>query len=155
MNSMPSSGPMERRNIRPVARSASLSAISTVISCLPALVTKVSGSFFKAAAGSMKRSVAATKESRAVKTAPLHRFSTDATNWVTSVRRRERCGGSVWPELRRHEAFGATAEAYQDGLSGPQLREAEAPQGLHMHEDVLRAIAPRDETEALQAVEPF
>src|SRR5688572_8667053 len=94
------------------------------------------------------------KQSRAVKTAPLNRSLTDVTE-VTSVRRRESCGRSIRPKLRGHKAFRAMAEAHEDGLSGPKLGKTIAPQRFHMHEDVLRALSPRQEAEALEAVEPF
>ena len=62
---------------------------------------------------------------------------------------------AVGAHFGRHQALRAGPEAHQHGLAGPQLGEAEAAQRLHVHEDVRRALAARQEAEAAQPVEPF
>src|SRR5690606_2058790 len=47
------------------------------------------------------------------------------------------------------------AVAHEHHLAGAQLGQAIAPQRLHVDEDVLRALAAREEAKALGAVEPL
>src|SRR6185312_2854107 len=62
---------------------------------------------------------------------------------------------TVGANLGGHQAFRPWPEADQHGLPGAQLGDAVAAQRLHVHEDVWRALAAGQETEAAQAVEPF
>src|SRR5262245_13355496 len=88
-------------------------------------------------------------------------WATPRTNGRTPRRtcRSMRCGEagrhSVGPQLGGHAAFDTHPPAYLNHLLGPQLGEAEAPQRLHVHEDVGRSVPARQEAEAAHAVEPF
>src|ERR1043166_3889557 len=67
-------------------------------------------------------------------------------------------GGAGWafrPDFGRHHPLRAGPKAHQHELAGPQLGEAIAPQRLHVHEDVRRPLAARQEPETAQAVEPL
>src|ERR1700730_18782856 len=54
-----------------------------------------------------------------------------------------------------HKAFWAGAVAHEHQLAGAEFSQAEAAQGLHMHEDVGRALAAREEAETAEPIEPF
>jgi len=71
------------------------------------------------------------------------------------MRRREGRTGAVRPQLRSHQALGASPEPDENGLAWTQLRKTKAPQCFHMHEDVLRAVTASYEPEPLEAVEPL
>lgn len=58
-------------------------------------------------------------------------------------------------DLCGHQALFAVAEADKNHLAGAELRQAEAAQRLHVHEDIFGALAARQEAEALGAVEPL
>src|SRR5262249_33672520 len=45
--------------------------------------------------------------------------------------------------------------AHEHELAGPQLGQAEAAQGLHVHEDVGRTLAAGEEPEPAQSIEPL
>ncbi|QTK78354.1 hypothetical protein AT6N2_C0451 [Agrobacterium tumefaciens] len=57
--------------------------------------------------------------------------------------------------FRRHEALVAVAIPHQHDLAGAELRQAKTAQRFHMHEDIFRAFAARQEAETLGAVEPL
>ena len=62
---------------------------------------------------------------------------------------------AVGSHFRGHQPLRSRTVAHQHRLSWPQLGEAEPAQRLHVHEDVGRAFAARQETKAAQAIEPF
>src|SRR5688572_13958396 len=64
-------------------------------------------------------------------------------------------GDAVWAQLGCHAAFDAHAPADLHDLVRPQLGEAEAPQRLHMHEDVRSAFATCQKPKAAHPIEPF
>src|SRR6185437_1240699 len=59
------------------------------------------------------------------------------------------------PHFGRHHALRPGPEADQDELAGPQLGNAEPAQGLHMDENVRRALAAREEAKTAKPIEPF
>src|SRR6185295_16102979 len=61
----------------------------------------------------------------------------------------------VRPNLSRHQALSTWPEAHEDALPGTQFGQTEAPQRLHVHEDVLCAFAAGKEAVSADAVEPF
>ena len=58
-------------------------------------------------------------------------------------------------DLGRHQPLGAGSEAHQHELAGPQFGQAEAAQRFHMHENIRRPLAAREEAEAAKPIEPF
>lgn len=66
---------------------------------------------------------------------------------TTSVRG-QKMGAAIGTDFGRHHALGAGPEADENGLAGPQLRYAVAPQRLHVHEDIRRPLAEGQETES-------
>jgi len=67
--------------------------------------------------------------------------------------RRTRSG--IGANFGGHKAFRALAITHQHHLAGAEFGETEAPQGLHVHEDVGGALAAGEEAEAAQTIEPF
>jgi len=61
----------------------------------------------------------------------------------------------VGVDFRRHQALVAIAVTHQHHLAGAKLRQAETAQGFHMHENIFRSFAARQEAETLGAVEPL
>ena len=57
--------------------------------------------------------------------------------------------------LRCHQPLRAWPVAHEHLLAGPEFGKAETPQGLHMHEDIGRALALAHGPDALIPVEPF
>src|SRR6516165_11709085 len=57
--------------------------------------------------------------------------------------------------FRSHQAFGSVTETNQESLPRFQFRDPVAPQGFHMHKNILCAIAARQEAEPSDAIEPF
>ena len=62
---------------------------------------------------------------------------------------------AVRANLGRHQALRPGPEAHQHGLTRPQFGQPIAAQRFHVHEDVGRALAAGEKSEAAQAVEPF
>src|SRR5262245_42952029 len=62
---------------------------------------------------------------------------------------------AVRAQLGCHAALDAHAPADLHDLIGPQLREAEAPQSLHMHEYVRSAFATCQKSKATNPIEPL
>ena len=58
---------------------------------------------------------------------------------------------AVGADFGGHQPFGTRPKADQHGLAGPQFGNAIAPQRFHVHENVGRALAPRQEAETAQA----
>src|SRR5215471_13891324 len=59
--------------------------------------------------------------------------------------RSEQMRSAVGVDLRCHHTFGAGAEPHQNSLARTQFRDAIAPQGLHVNEDIRRAFAAGEE----------
>src|SRR5262245_8556432 len=57
--------------------------------------------------------------------------------------------------LGRHQSLRSRPKSHENELPRPQLGQTEAAQGLHVHENVGRALATGEETETAQPVEPL
>src|SRR5262245_55388590 len=57
--------------------------------------------------------------------------------------------------LGRHQSLRSRPKSHENELSRPQFGQAEAAQGLHVHENVGGALAAGEETETAQPVEPL
>src|SRR5690242_143909 len=62
---------------------------------------------------------------------------------------------AIRPQFRSHAAFAAHAPSDMDNLVWPQLGEAEAPERLHMNEDVRGAFATCQKPKSADPVEPL
>src|SRR6202030_1566418 len=181
-NSMPYDSGTDRRYINPRARSSSVTASSAANTWTPVLeaISRVCCSAPRAVGDNATRHAAAMTNNtaqaiRSIMEArrvglmsalyPIARptaiggVARNASNRELDdskeLMRGEEVRSAVRADLRCHHAFGARAEPYQNGLAGPQLRDAVAPQGLHVDEDVRRAFAKSKKPEASQAVEPL
>src|SRR5262245_38746747 len=123
------------RNISPRCISSSVSVTSASICIGPFAVTSVKVSRRMASAGWMRASnKAASKSNGAANAAALRNLA--KREWQPSVLGRQSRRRSVGAQLGCHAAFRAAAEADLDDLIRPELREPEAPQRLHVHENV-------------------
>src|SRR5579862_5074933 len=75
--------------------------------------------------------------------------------WLAPLVGRRTHRPAFGPDLGRHQALGTGAVAHEDELARPQFGQTETPERLHMHENVRRAVAARDETETAKPIEPF
>src|SRR5581483_1750807 len=143
-------------NIRPCAFSCGVSVISTSISRTAPAVRSLRVSRRMAWAGVRRPTVKATRttKSQAAAWATRPRML-EPTSWVRSVLGRQAWGRAVRAKLGRHATLDAHAPADLHDLVGPQLREPESPQRLHVDEDVRSAFTTRQEPEASDPVEPF
>src|SRR5204862_4257254 len=69
--------------------------------------------------------------------------------------RRQARRDTVRPQVGSHAAFDAHAPADMHDLVWPQLGEAEAPQRLHVDEDVWCAFATGQEPKSADPIEPL
>src|SRR5262245_32092757 len=156
-NSMPCPSGNSRRNIRPWARSASLVATSTEKLRTPVEVTISNVCLSHAGASPpAKTAKAATMIRRRQRVTLQYRDkNTGGLGQINSSMRRRTVRTTVRLYFRRHQTLRPGPKFDQNRLARPQFGNAVAAQGLHMHEDVGRALAARQKTEAAQAVEPF
>src|SRR4051794_3623791 len=126
------------RNIRPCAFSSEVSAISMSIACAPCAVRSFRVSRRMAWAGyrrladntSTTKSQAAFWAARPQAILMSERSMLGRQAWWCAVR----------PQLRSHATLDAHAPADMHDLIGSQFGEAEAPQRLHVHEDIRGAF---------------
>src|SRR5262249_31084084 len=175
-NSIPCPSGSCRRDSRPFACPPGVEAISTANTCTPFLVVISSGCRPLAAGawagaasngnGNRNDSAAATTSRRRrmgtasfdcryhTKTRRLRVAAKIRGRWAFSVGcRTERHPFGAY--IGRHQALRARPKSHENELSRPQSGQTETAQGLHVHENVGRALAAGEETEAAQPVEPL
>src|SRR5665213_312669 len=156
---MPRPSESSLRYIRPFSRSASLSASSTVNACTPVLlaissVCRPAGRAGPIATNRAKRVKAVDRRRRM---GPRLRGMMLRINWKDGPRlvRGEAQRAAVRAYLSRHQALRPWPETDQHGLARAQLGEAVTAQRFHVHENVGRAVAAGEKSEAAQPVEPL
>src|SRR4029077_2886038 len=86
---------------------------------------------------------------------PPLRGSSPSGNRKISLVRGETERAAVRAYFSRHKAFRPGSKADQNCLARPELGNAVAAQGLHVHEYIGRPFATGEKTEPAQAVEPL
>src|SRR5712691_3186798 len=157
-NIMPRPSGSSLRNMRPRVRSSSVSANSTVNVWTPPRVTI---STVCSSAAKVGPEGDRTRRMRAAAASAARNIGWDCMDFsYTEARARSMGGGrahgrALRPDLGRHQALRAGAEAHQDELPRPQLGQSIPAQGLHVDENVRGALPARQEAESAQAVEQF
>src|SRR5262245_58988891 len=147
--------------MRPFARSASLSAISTVKTCTPVLLA------ISSVCGPTGRAKARTPTAnRPARTKAIHleaRIGTPLRGLPAVINRKnqkylvgcEPQWPAIGPHLGRHQTLWARSEPHQHSLARAELRNPVATQGFHVHEDVWGSFTARQEAKTPQTIEPF